>query len=375
LLALFAFSRRFVPGWWSVLPVAIAAVSQPFTAHTRTTYTEPLAATLILGGLALLVPAVQRASPGRLAVAGFVTGAACLTRPDCYFGVIGVVVAGAIAARRARAPGERWRLLLAPSLGWAVPAFIGTVDLYVLSRVYFNALRGEIAAQLAVGVLLLVAAAVAVALPWRATDPEVAASRRRMLGIGAGVAVVAAAIFFASRPLWHEQHGRRNVAFGGLQKGLLGIEEPTRTYGENTVRWMAWYFGWPTVLAGVIGIALLVAITLRKPRLEWAGPLAVVLADAALYLWRPSITPYHVWASRRYVPIVIPGLIVGAAFALAALARRSRLGWGGALVLAAVAVAFPAATLAPSWSSTARRNASCTRWPRCATPSPGRRRK
>ncbi|HSK95924.1 MAG TPA: hypothetical protein VK891_04830, partial [Euzebyales bacterium] len=35
-----------------------------------------------------------------------------------------------------------------------------------------------------------------------------------------------------------------------------------------------------------------------------------------LYIWRPSITPDHIWAARRFLPVVIPGLLVCAVWGL-----------------------------------------------------------
>src|SRR4029077_5990812 len=38
----------------------------------------------------------------------------------------------------------------------------------------------------------------------------------------------------------------------------------------------------------------------------------MALSLSALYLWTPQITPDQVWAMRRYVPVVVPGLIIAA---------------------------------------------------------------
>ena len=48
------------------------------------------------------------------------------------------------------------------------------------------------------------------------------------------------------------------------------------------------------------------------------GFLVMTLSLSALYLWTPQITPDQVWAMRRYVPVVVPGLIIAAVAALRA---------------------------------------------------------
>jgi hypothetical protein len=150
-----------------------------------------------------------------------------------------------------------------------------------------------------------------------------------------------------SRPLWLEQHAKRDSTYIANLQSTRGVTvEAARSYGERSVSWLAWYFGWPTVVLGLLGVALLTWAAVRG-RWEWAGPLAVVLVYAALFLWRPSVVPVQIWAMRRYVAIVIPGLLVGAAFALAWLSGRGRAASVVSLVLAAVCVAIPAVVLAP----------------------------
>ena len=92
----------------------------------------------------------------------------------------------------------------------------------------------------------------------------------------------------------------------------------TRLYAEYTVNWQAMYFGWPTVILAVLGYVVLLDQLIRRSDYRLLGFLVMALSLSALYLWTPQITPDQVWAMRRYVPVVVPGLIIAATAALRA---------------------------------------------------------
>ena len=317
LLALFAFGRRFLSGWWAVLPVAVAAVSLPFLGFSRATYTEPVTAALVLGGLALFVPAVRHQSRRGLAVAAFVVGAACLARIDSYLYVTGVSIAG-LAAAMLR-PSRRWSVFAACAAGWSIPAALGIADLALLARIYFRDLRTEVVDEVAIALVLFILSMIALgAAKSPLVERILASEHRRRVGVIAASALLVVAAALASRPIWFVQRGHETTAFGALQ-ALLGLHRDiTRTYGEYTLNWLAWYFGWPAVVSGFVGLALLTRRVLSRPRLELAGPLTAVLV-ASVYLLRPAISPFQVWAIRRFVPLVVPGVLVGGAIALSAI--------------------------------------------------------
>jgi hypothetical protein len=85
-------------------------------------------------------------------------------------------------------------------------------------------------------------------------------------------------------------------------------------------------------------------------RLNWALPIAMVLGGSAAILWQPFTVPDQPWASRRLVPLVIPGMILLATWAAAWLTRRAKERGAGVVTAAFVgalcvgAMAVPAAT-------------------------------
>jgi hypothetical protein len=97
-------------------------------------------------------------------------------------------------------------------------------------------------------------------------------------------------------------------------------EDGRRLYFEDSLHWVIWYVGLPTVLLATIAAALLVRRLLRDGApFAWLLPLAVVGWTTVTTLLRPEITPDHPWAARRLVPIVVPGLILLATYALSRL--------------------------------------------------------
>lgn len=77
---------------------------------------------------------------------------------------------------------------------------------------------------------------------------------------------------------------------------------------ENLVR-LGWYLSPAGVWLGIAGICLLIWRANRRT----VTLLGVGLFFAVLYLWRIQANPHQIYVMRRYVPVVAPFLIVGAA--------------------------------------------------------------
>jgi hypothetical protein len=97
-----------------------------------------------------------------------------------------------------------------------------------------------------------------------------------------------------------------------------------RQYYEDSLYWVFWYLGVPAVLLGAFGLAVLARrclralLTWKDPSAAarvWALPAMIAIWVIVTVLWRPAIAPDQPWASRRLVPFVLPGLILGAIWA------------------------------------------------------------
>jgi hypothetical protein len=170
----------------------------------------------------------------------------------------------------------------------------------------------------------------------------------------AGAIVVLVGLLWFVRPLVQTVRSTPNPDVAAMQQREHQPVDARRTYDETNVSRLAWYSGPVGVAAGFAGIALLVGGLAGQRRHRSVGGLFLIVFGtmSALYLWRQSITPDQIWAMRRFLPVTLPGLAVGAAVAVDWLWRdgrpRARLAArAGAVVLAVGVVASPLAALLP----------------------------
>ncbi|MEU8248215.1 hypothetical protein [Nonomuraea sp. NPDC048916] len=323
-------TARLAGGRWAA-PAALAfAVSLPILYTSRTTFSEIPSLILLFGGIALLHDALSGPVPRRAAgaLAGLVFGLAVLVRIDGLRDVLPVLAfAGLLVAMRrlGRPPGVIGPPLLA---GLLAGAGLGLFAAYELARPYLTYLSRSIEP-----LLLICAAVVLLALTGAALAPWLARIRlpRRLPEIGA-VLVVLAVAALAARP-WFQTvrrtpttpEDRLNSMFIEQVQRANGLAaDGTRLYFEQSLHWVSWYVGVPVIVLATLAAAVLVRRLLRDGRpFAWLPPLAIIGFTTATTLLRPEITPDHPWASRRLVPVVIPGLILLAVWGLGWLRDRA----------------------------------------------------
>ena len=351
-LALFAFfglARRIVGPKWGTLATSALAVSLPMIYVSRDTFSETLALLFLMGALILLYRAVLSDRIADYALCGLVAGTSAMVRIDSYASLLALIVAAAVILAHAppgrrRATTVRVAVLAAAGL---VPTIIGWIDVSRLSPAYYADQRHAIVQLAEAAIALTVLGALAVWLIWtRGLGTWIGAHRVGLANFGSA-AIVVVFLFLASRPLWMKGHGVLTLYLIQVQKDSHEAIDGTRTYNELTVSWQALYFGWPTVILAVIGYVLLLRRFLLNR--DWAivGALAMGLILSALYLYSSQITPDQIWASRRYIPVVMPMMLVAATVTIRAVARR----WRPVAVLAAIVfVAYPLAVTIPAFT-------------------------
>jgi hypothetical protein len=352
-LSLIVFRRLAVritsSGWIATALTAALGVSLPFAVFARDPYSEILSLLFVLG--TLLVLAEGAPTPRRLAVAGVVAGAGAGVRIDGLLFCAGILfVMLCLPMLGGRRPSSQQ--VGATVLGLGVPTAIGYAVGAGRSPRYFSDLGPEVAGQLFVLAAAVVAVVIVVVVrefavrgrgPWtwlRLHDP------RRSNVVAVSVAVAGYAWWFLAPAALELHRGKGIPLVAGLQEREGAVVDATRTYGEASLQRLGWHYGDLVVLFAVLGTALAVRSVMRRR----TAPLFCVLvvgASAAPYLMVPQITPDMPWAMRRFLPIVIPIMLLLAGHALNHV-RNALLAspWVVGALLVAV-VGAPALVLAP----------------------------
>jgi hypothetical protein len=137
--------------------------------------------------------------------------------------------------------------------------------------------------------------------------------------------------------------------------------DPGLLYAEDSLYWVIWYVGLPALLLAGVGLALLTRRSVRAllswrdptgAARNWALPLLTIVWGAAVVLWRPETAPDQPWASRRLVPLVLPGLVLAAIWAASWLTGRARSRGAGIAAWSFVSACCVVALLVPTLVTT-----------------------
>ena len=325
------------PGW-APAAAAVLALSLPEQYTSRGTFSEPLAQVLLFGGLCLLADSlVVRRTQGKTdwpsqdkvlaALAGLALGLTILVRIDGLSDILPAVpfLGVLLAARRRQA--------VPFGVGLVIGVGYGLADGYLKSRPYLD-LEAPSLRPLA----LIVAAAVAATLAGIVVTRSQAArdkARRlrttrvvRWLPAAAAILTVVIFVGFAIRPLVQTVAGETDptsIAYVAELQKLAGLPvDGKQQYYQDSLYWVIWYLGVPAVLLGAFGLTVLARrcahalLTWKDPSAAarvWALPLMIAIWVIVTVLWRPAVSPDQPWASRRLVPFVLPGLILGGIWA------------------------------------------------------------
>lgn len=324
LLAVYGFGRMLMKPRWALLATATFGLVFPLMYFSRDMYTEPLTAAFTFGGLSLLWLAFKSKYKSLWFFAGLVTGATVLTRIDGYLTIAGVIMSVflylILSSKQNRPSAIKNTVTIL--LGIIISATIGFLDIYQLSHSYLLSEWGNIKPELALIALTIIAGIVATVLSWRTN----AISRVMSFGKKHGlkiftVLLIVISIGLVSRPLWLVGYDQKPII-----NTTTNITEQVlqRDYSEITVNWLVWYIGPVAVLLAVVGLWLLVKKVIQKRQIE-ALPFLLIFGGVGLvYLINPSIFPDQIWASRRFLPVVMPGCILLAAYTLSWLFERGK---------------------------------------------------
>jgi hypothetical protein len=321
-LAFGGLAARLVGPRWAPLAALVLALSLPEQFTSRSTYSEPVAQILFLGGLCLVIDALGREGIGArvtAALAGLALGLTMLVRIDGASDILPVIpyIGLLLLGRRRQA---------APLLaGLAIGLVYGGIDGLVLSRPYLDSIKSSLEPLGLLLALVIVGTLLALALLWHRGVPEV---RGRWLPGAVAVLAFVVIAGFAIRPYLQTVRApaalvARQVMARFQRADHLPVD-PTRTYAEISLHWVFWYIGVPAVVLGTLGAAVLSRRCLRGRAPAWTLPLVTFAWAIVTFLYRPAITPDQPWGSRRLVPSVLPGFILLAVWAAGWLLGRVR---------------------------------------------------
>jgi len=255
-------------------------------------------------------------------------------------------------------------------IGFLAGGAYGVAGMFLLDRPFLDTV-GDTAATAGVAAVWLLALSVVAGqlsrLPSvrRVVPRLLARIPLRWLPELGGMLTVAALVWLAIRPYVQTVRGHPSPAMASFIAGLQRAQglpvDPSRLYSEQTLYWVIWYIGLPTVLLGGVGLAALTRNCLRalltwrdqdsRWRI-WGLPLAIICAGSLVALWQPDIAPDQPWASQRLVVMVLPGLIIAGCWSAAWLSVRARSGGARAATAAVVGLFCTAAMLVPTVATT-----------------------
>jgi hypothetical protein len=352
LLAFARFVARAVGPRAAPFATLVLALSYPETHAFRSPYSEPLTQLMLFGGLCLLWDA-GRTRPRSVALAGVVLGLTTVVRVDALADLLPLAAVIVVYALSGRAR-DGWAL----TSGLLAGVALGAADGFGLHYAYLHDTRHELrlvaiaTAGVAVGAVVAVRAGPRLRLWLRERNLQAVRDR---LGWVAAVAVpVVALLAYAVRP--YVDHPRSPAGdhtadeVGRLQALAQVRLDPHRTYAEESLRWLGWWVGAPAILLAAVGAGLIVRRWTQGKDAELVPVVGTGLAVALLVLWRPSITPDHPWADRRFVPVVLPVLVLVATWVISRAGRWAR--WTIPVLGLAVLVPTVVTTAPLAWTRT-----------------------
>lgn len=315
LLAFYGFVRLIVKPWWALAATATLSAALPFIYFSRDSYTEPLVIMFVFGGLALLWQACMTKNVWLWFLAGLVAGAATLLRVDAYITLAGFAAA-VITYLAVAKKSDRFEMLRRSTLfvgGAAVSATIAWLDLTLLSVPYFVSHKELVVQELIGLAVLVVVGVVGILIAWR-SGVVVWLDRLTKLWRSPFVVglVAALVVVVATRPLWGVAGNKSGLVTDYIASLQIaeGLPVEPRSYAEYSAYWISWYLGPLLTILGATGLAITVSRVVRKSGYLLVALVTVFLANALLYLFQPNIAPDQIWAIRRFLPVVIPSLII-----------------------------------------------------------------
>lgn len=269
-----------------LLATALLGASSAFYSSAKMPLSEPIAAFFVLSGLALFVTGSRNPRRNDLLLAGAALGAAVFTRIEI---ALYLALALAIAGRSGGTRGF--------FIAMAGFALLGVVQVVMVPGSYADPLTDHLRN---IGVLLFMAA-----------NEHPALCTGGLLAI-ATIAVVAVGRFGLT-PL---------LRVAVVLSVVLGHATASNFLYARTPMWLSFSIGWGGLALAALGAVLALRERERLPGARFV--LALGTGAAIVLFYNPHVFPALPWGARRFVPLLLPMLVLLACFAASRIAARSR---------------------------------------------------
>ena len=277
-----------------LLAAVFLAVSLPQIWFAKYPVPDILAQFFVVAGLLALLAAFRDERPWLAAAAGGLFGMACFAKVDMI--VLLTVTLTAFAA---------WRLLGRPAGGDRCTTYLFAASgvmlahnllHYLLFPSHYTRYVEELITTSFLFRLLEQSAVLAVLL--------------------AVVLLAFAALAVAVARWWGLTGALARQAAGFVLVGLLGAyalnymaTNPGRF--PDTVFWLSWYLSWPVLILCVVAIVWLLRSGIAGRANQGLSFTLLLIGVVSLhYLYDPLEDGDHIWSMRRFLPVVLPGLLL-----------------------------------------------------------------
>lgn len=323
LFSIFGFARLLIKPRWAFFSTVILGVSLPLIYFSRDIYTEPLALAFTFGALSTLWLAQKTRKLSIWLISGLMAGAGMLTRIDALLPIAAFIFFMTIYLIT-RKPKERKSTVREASffaLGLIATVSIGWLDLSLLSVPYYMDHRELIMKEVLLIIVILLAGLVSLFVAWKVETFEHLIKKWNYLFRWEllSLLIISATLLLISRPLWMSSHSSKpNVFVEAIQSTGGFPVDAYRDYAETTTDWISWYVGPIVAVLGIMGLCLaVVKVRQRRSNITYLSGILVVLIPSVVYLLQPSVSPDQIWAARRFLPVVFPGIIIFGMYTLA----------------------------------------------------------
>lgn len=344
----FVLGRELFGSWAGLLGAVLLATSYAQVWWARYPCSEGLTQFFILAGLWCGARFSRGGGRGTGFLAGALLGGAMLVRIDAVLAALAVPALVGYDLLLGRPP-RRWLPVCAPLflLGGAAALYAGT-----LGERYLDVIRDLHVPEslIRLSPYLLPAVALLVVTLWvlRRRREE---SLRRLLTLHRRNVALLAAVVLLGLALW--AYFILPQPWEGLPEhwgGPADRMENFHAYDAQVAVRMVWFITPVVAALGMAGLVL-AAYRLNAARALFLG---AVVAFGSLYVALPNVAPDLPWSTRRFVPVVFPGLSLLAGYAVVEAGRVLARIWGvrvGAFAATALAVVALSWSVSVAWQT------------------------